>query len=445
MNRGIVIITALFVAQSLFAQGLKVNQSVQMKVGSSASLQVGSDLVNQGQIYNEGLVVVDGTITNSNRLNMSNNASSVATLDVNGDINNTGNLENVGLILLSGNWMNTGTYNGIDGQIEFDGTSDQEFTNSIVDLNNLTVNSGGTTFLRGDTVRILGVIDFVNGYINTDAGTFLIVEDGAEVLGGSDNSYSLGKLHQRGVGYKFYPVGNNNLYLPVYFEQIFGQEPLMGVRVEQFSNPPIPDRLLVGISESYYWNIETVWGRFDSSKVTVDYVEADLESSAVRNNIAYESATPALAESESLDAPFTNLFTTDPSIEDPGLFSSGVLTGERSFTKRYLAIALSPKIPEAGVSYIPNTFAPSSTNDEDRVLKFYGEKVLADGFSFKVYDRHGKLMFQANDINHAKTLGWDGLMPNGNPAPGGYYFYSAKYQFENGRRVSTTGEIMLIR
>jgi len=252
-------------------------------------------------------------------------------------------------------------------------------------------------------------------------------------------------LHQRGVGYKFYPVGNDRLYLPVYFDQIFGDDPLMGVRVESFSSPPIPDRLLVGLSENYYWNIETVWGRFDSSKVTVDYVDADLENSSIRNNIAYESATPALAESESLETPFTNLFTEDASVEDPDLFSSGIITGEKSFTKRYLAIALSPKIPEEGVSYIPTAFAPSSSSSEDNVLKFYGEKVLAEGFSFKIYDRHGKLMFEAKDITHAKTVGWDGLLPNGEAAPGGYYFYSAKYQFENGRRVSRTGEIMLMR
>lgn len=427
------------------AQGIFVPASVQMKVGSAASVAIGGNLTNRGQVYDEGIVVVRGTFNNSNRFNISNSVARIATLEAAGDIVNTGNLENIGLILLGGNWTNTGIYNGVDGEIEFNGTSDQTFTNAVIDLNNLTVNSDGTTLLRGDTIRVLGEVNFVNGYIDADAGTYLVVEEDAQVVGGSDNSYSVGKIYQRGVGYKFYPVGNETLYLPVYLENVFGDNPLMGVEVGAFSEPPVPDRLLVMISENYYWDIETVRGRFDSTKVTVDYVDADLLNSTIQNNIAYESATVALAEAEALDEPFTNLFTTDESIEDPSLFSSGILTGERSFTKRYLAIALSPKVPEDGVSYIPNAFSPASINEEDRVLKFYSEKVIADGFSFKIYDRHGKVMYETNDISHAKTVGWDGLLKNGQSASGGYYFYSAKYEFENGRKVSKTGDILLIR
>ncbi|VVT16619.1 hypothetical protein IMPR6_250001 [Imperialibacter sp. EC-SDR9] len=156
-------------------------------------------------------------------------------------------------------------------------------------------------------------------------------------------------------------------------------------------------------------------------------------------------ATPALAEAESLDEPFTNLFTTDDSVEDPDLFSSGLLTGEKSFTKRYLAVALSPKVPADGVSYIPTAFSPLSVNEEDQVLKFYSEKVIPDGFSFKIYDRFGDVLYETTDLSDAQTNGWNGLLKSGKPASGGYYFYSAKFEFFNGRKVSKTGQVMLIR
>lgn len=445
MSRLFTFISLVAIVHSSMGQGLFTPSSAQLKVGSSVQLKVGGNMVNRGQVYDEGVIVVDGNVDNSSRFNISNDVARPATLDANGNINNTGNLENVGLILLGGDWVNTGIYNGIDGELEFDGATDQTFTNGVVDLNSLTINSEGVTLMRGDTVRVLGQINFVNGYLDSDPGTFLIIEDGAEVLGGSDNSYSQGTLYQRGLGYRFFPVGNLNLYLPVYLENVFGQEPLIGVNVGSFAEPPIPDRLLLGISEAYYWDIQTVRGTFDSSRVTVDYVDADILNSTIRNNIAYESATPALAESEALDEPFTNLFTTDDSIEDPDQFSSGVITGDIAFTKRYLAVALSPKIPEDGVSYIPTAFSPASANDEDRVLKFYGEKVIAEGFSLKIYDRRGMVMYETADIADAKALGWDGLLRNGKEASGGYYFYSAKFEFENGRRVSKTGEILLIR
>ena len=446
MNKALTTISLVLLAGAVSGQGLFLPESVQLKVGSAASLSVGGDLTNTGQIYDEGLLVVSGTVDNSSRLNISNNSgSTVPTLQANGNVINTGNLENVGLIRLGGSWSNTGIYNGIAGEIEFDGMGDQQFSNSVVDLNTLTINSGGTTTITGDTVRVLGQIDFVNGYLDVEAGAYLIIESEASVLGGSVNSYSIGKLHQRGQGYKFYPVGNDEYYLPVYLEQIYGQALLMGVQVGAFPNPPTPDRLLESVSGNYFWDLETVSGRFDSSQVTVDYLEANLLNSPTANNIAYEEATPVLAESESLSEPFTSLFTTDPSIDDPDLFSSGMITSETGFSKRYLAVALSPKIPEDGVSYIPNAFSPLSINPEDRVLKFYGEKVVPEEFSFKIYDRYGKVMYETTDLDHAKTTGWDGFLPNGKEAPSGYYFYSAKFAFLNGRRVSKTGDILLIK
>ncbi|MEQ9100127.1 MAG: gliding motility-associated C-terminal domain-containing protein [Imperialibacter sp.] len=446
MNKVLAAISlSLLTATSLAAQGLYAPSGVQLKVGSSASLKIGGSLTNRGQVYDEGLLVVDGTVNNESRLNISNNASTPPVLDSNGLINNTGNLENVGLIRVSGNWNNTGIYNGIDGEIELDGTSDQTFSSTPTDVHSIVVNSTGTTLFSGDTVRVVGMINFVNGYVDANPGTYLVIEDGAEVLGGSDNSYSEGKLYHRGLGYKFFPVGNDALYLPVYLENVFGENPLIGVEVGAFSQAPFPDRLLVGVAEDYYWDIETVLGRFDSSRVTVDYVGADLESSQNRNDIAFDSATPALAEAESLDEPFTNLFTTDDSVEDPDLFSSGLLTGEKSFTKRYLAVALSPKVPADGVSYIPTAFSPLSVNEEDQVLKFYSEKVIPDGFSFKIYDRFGDVLYETNDLSDAQTNGWNGLLKSGKPASGGYYFYSAKFEFFNGRKVSKTGQVMLIR
>jgi hypothetical protein len=446
MSRIVAVISiCLLVTSSVLAQGLYVPDSVNMKVGSLAKLAVGGDLTNKGSIYDEGLVVVDGVLKNSKRFNISNDASTPPVLDSNGTINNTGNLENVGVIRMAGDWTNTGLYNGLDGEIELDGAADQTFTTTPIDVNSLVVNSSGVTFFVGDSVRIVGSINFVNGYIDSDQGTYVIVDDDAEALGGSDYSYSQGKLYHRGLGYKFFPVGNDASYLPVYLENVFGANPLIGVEVGSFPEAPRPERLLVGIAEQYYWDIETIAGRFDSSKVTVDYVEADLQSSSNRNDIAYESATPALAQSLALDEPFNSLFTTDDSVDDPDQYSSGVLTGKNSFTQRYLAIALSPKVPEDGVSFIPTAFSPLSVNVEDQSVKFYSEKVGPDGFSFKIYDRFGDVMYSTNDLADAQTNGWNGLLKNGKLAAGGYYFYSVKFEFLNGRKVSKTGEIMLIR
>jgi hypothetical protein len=63
MNKVLATISlCLLAAGSLAAQGLYAPSGVQLKVGSSASLKIGGNLTNKGQVYDEGLLVVDGTV-----------------------------------------------------------------------------------------------------------------------------------------------------------------------------------------------------------------------------------------------------------------------------------------------------------------------------------------------------------------------------------------------
>ena len=87
---------------------------------------------------------------------------------------------------------------------------------------------------------------------------------------------------------------------------------------------------------------------------------------------------------------------------------------------------------------IPNAFTPNGDGRND----FFNvvTKGLIEIVQFRVYNRWGQLVY--NNTNPSQ--GWDGNV-NGRPAPSDVYVYTIMLRFPNGREVTESGNVTLIR
>ena len=97
--------------------------------------------------------------------------------------------------------------------------------------------------------------------------------------------------------------------------------------------------------------------------------------------------------------------------------------------------------------YIPNTFIPSSSEDENRIFKGYGTGV--EEYELKIFSRWGELIFQSNDLD----VGWDGTKPRSDYnnfndedlCPVGIYTYTVFIENIYGEVFEYQGQLKLLR
>ena len=92
----------------------------------------------------------------------------------------------------------------------------------------------------------------------------------------------------------------------------------------------------------------------------------------------------------------------------------------------------------AGDMYIPSAFTPNLDGNNDY---FYISGNGLSAFSCIIYDRWGKVAKELSGIADK----WDGILPNGKPAPEGVYMYRASAVNKNGNKIEKAGTITLVR
>ena len=94
--------------------------------------------------------------------------------------------------------------------------------------------------------------------------------------------------------------------------------------------------------------------------------------------------------------------------------------------------------------FIANAFSPDSPHEENTVFKPQGTCTYID-YQFTILNRWGMVVFESN----SETKSWDGLLPNGQPAPAGVYTYTFFYHgyTEEGSRATERkqGTLTVIR
>jgi len=96
--------------------------------------------------------------------------------------------------------------------------------------------------------------------------------------------------------------------------------------------------------------------------------------------------------------------------------------------------------------YVPNAFNPNAQNSENQVVKVYGNNVDEFGFSFKIVNRWGKVMYQTNSFSEANTVGWDGINNNNSEELElNVFTYVLKGQFLEGDSFERTGTVTQVK
>jgi gliding motility-associated-like protein len=95
--------------------------------------------------------------------------------------------------------------------------------------------------------------------------------------------------------------------------------------------------------------------------------------------------------------------------------------------------------------YVANTFTPTS-NDKNDVFKIQGIGIAAVNY-LRVYDRWGKLVYDAENVDDPDHAAWNGGLNNdqNNPENSGVYVYVFEIQCTTGQTLNGKGNITLIR
>jgi gliding motility-associated-like protein len=95
--------------------------------------------------------------------------------------------------------------------------------------------------------------------------------------------------------------------------------------------------------------------------------------------------------------------------------------------------------------YMPNTFTPNGDGKND-AFRIRGQGISQVNY-FRVYDRWGKLVYQANDVEDPDQAAWNGCLHNdlSKPENSGVYVYVFEVQCVTGNTVTGKGNITLIR
>ncbi|HSC36315.1 MAG TPA: gliding motility-associated C-terminal domain-containing protein, partial [Chitinophagaceae bacterium] len=98
-----------------------------------------------------------------------------------------------------------------------------------------------------------------------------------------------------------------------------------------------------------------------------------------------------------------------------------------------------------GLVDIPNAFSPNNDGNND-VFYILGSRDIKLVREFAVFNRWGEKIFHvANTPANDPQFGWNGRLPNGQPAAGGTYVYYVTIEFVSGAKQVFKGTLTLVR
>jgi gliding motility-associated-like protein len=95
--------------------------------------------------------------------------------------------------------------------------------------------------------------------------------------------------------------------------------------------------------------------------------------------------------------------------------------------------------------YVPNTFTPNG-DGKNEVFRLRGQGITKVNY-FRVYDRWGKLVYEANNVDDPDSAAWNGGLHNDTSRPEntGVFVYVFEIRCVTGQTVSGKGNVTLIR
>lgn len=195
---------------------------------------------------------------------------------------------------------------------------------------------------------------------------------------------------------------------------------------------------LAGCSASGSWKLKIISSNnqaiFSSTGWNITFIDSSLTREV--DYIWYPT--------EGLDNPFVlnpticpdSTITYQLSVNDP----TGCVSGseEVTITVDQNCVVSVLELDEGMKVFVPNAFTPNGDGLNDIFLPV-GDSL--EGFLFFVYDRQGRLVFEAGK----RGIGWNGTDLKGKALPQGVYIWELKNENTNGQVQEHSGKVTLIR
>lgn len=320
---------------------------------------------------------------------------------------NNGTIINNGDIQVAGIWQNNGTYEPGSGQLTLTSSQPQVINHNDQSFTRLNIDGGGEKIFGAD-IYIENELVLTNGILVSSNNSKITIEDGADIIGGSDESYVDGPVYHVGNGDKFFPLGTGDVFLPVRLLNIQGNSPTIGVLL--FS--PNPNLEVQGnldaVTDQEYWQVDVLEGTFEGSGVILP----------IRDEFFMESIDQAaVAEAASLEVPFQSLGR----FETTGDLTTGSVTSSELVTMNFLTIGAIQQ--ETGTEL--NVFNAVSPNDDglNDILKIQNITLFPNNI-VTIYTRWGDKVFEmaGYDNNENVFKGFSNVR-NTKELPEGTYYY----------------------
>ncbi|WKN42502.1 gliding motility-associated C-terminal domain-containing protein [Tunicatimonas pelagia] len=344
---------------------------------------------------------------------------------------NEGVIFNEGTIQLDGNWSNQQSYSG-NGWLRLTGSSDQTVQHNNQVVGSLEANGGGAKIVEG-SLSVNDTLSLINGHVIAIAQNVIQLNENVQVENANDNSYIQGTVRFRGTGYHYLPIGTSTAFLPITLEDVTGVSPLVEVVAFSDQQLEVAGEALETKVVSNYWTITSLEGRYDGSVVTLTATLSDNFDDIIG---------AVVVESDNLDGSFNNLGQRNRE----GDRTSGLITSEAIANKSIVALGLTAEYVLENSVEIPSAFSPIASDATDRSVRVYSASLQSEGFLFTIFNRWGQVVYQTSDLQSALTSGWGGLDTNTRqPLPSGVYPYVLRGIYDSGQAVEKTGSITLFR
>ena len=351
-----------------------------------------------------------------------------------GGMLNNGALTNQGTLSVSGDWMNVGTYSPTASNFILNGSAPQTVNHNGQNFNRLIITGGGEKTFNTDAT-IDANFDLEDGLITPTETVIVLVEPSGVISGGSEGSFVNGVLYHRGNGRKFYPIGKNSNYRPVTLIDVRGSDPVVGFEMFEPNPEPQVHFNLKTVSNTRYWQKTERSGTYDGSTVSIEVgSDENLGQDPVVEDIVVTS-------SDQIGGIFFSLEQSSFA----GSLNEGVTISNLDATREFYAIGVEG-FSEERTLYIPSALAPNAPDQEDQVVKVYGEEIVDEDFIFRIYNRWGEIIYETRSFAEANTNGWDGVnMTTKNLESLGVFTYTVSGRFVSGNTFKRNGSITLIK
>ena len=348
-----------------------------------------------------------------------------------GEFVNNGTVTNRGDFYIGGDWTNNKTYSIIDsGRFILYSAKPQLINHNSQEVYTLVVDGAGEKTLGSD-LKVSNTFELINGLITPTENFLLTMQDNVKVTDGNDNSYVNGALYHVGLGDKLFPIGKNNHYSPVQLLDVQGSTPTIGFEVFEPNTDPQYPKALQAVSETRYWKKNILAGTLDGSRINLRVAEDE--------NIG-DVTLAVITEATALGGIFKSMGIHEIlNIDTPEKTS---ITSENTITTAADFYAIGEEFDFSKIECVPNAFSTASPNADENVLKVYCSNINDEGFSFKIFDKWGLVVYETNSVEDATQIGWNGINPTtGLKAKNDVYRYILAGKYNNGKSFKKFGTI----